>query len=87
LEPFGQPRFERISTEKVVVDQPLGSTLGSSFGDITFTAIEDKDDGIEAYKNGLAKTYFDNFAFTVVPEPSSALLGLLGCLGLLRRRR
>jgi MYXO-CTERM domain-containing protein len=35
----------------------------------------------------LAKTYFDNFAFSVVPEPSTALLGLLGGLGLLRRRR
>jgi hypothetical protein len=75
------------ATENVVVDQPLGSTLGSSFGDITFTAIEDQDDGTAATKNGLAKTYFDNFAFTVVPEPSGALLGLLGCLGFLRRRR
>ena len=75
------------ATENVVVDQPLGSTLGSSFGDITFTAIEDQDDGTAATKNGLAKTYFDNFAFTVVPDPSGALLGLLGCLGFLRRRR
>jgi hypothetical protein len=75
------------ATEVVVSNQALTTTVGSSFGDITFTAIEDQDDGIEANKNGLAKTYFDNFAFTVVPEPSSALLGLLGCLGLLRRRR
>jgi hypothetical protein len=73
--------------EVVFSNQALATTIGSSFGDITFTAIEDQDDGIEANKNGLAKTYFDNFAFTVVPEPSGALLGLIGCLGFLRRRR
>lgn len=32
-------------------------------------------------------THFDDFSGSVVPEPSAALLGLLGALGLLRRRR
>lgn len=75
------------ATENVISNQALLTPLGSSFGDITFTANEDQDDGTAATKNGLAKTYFDNFAFSVVPEPSTALLGLLGGLGLLRRRR
>jgi hypothetical protein len=73
--------------ENVFSNQPLFTPLGSNFGDITFSTYEDQDDGTAATKNGLVKTYFDNFAFTVVPEPSAALLGLLGCLGFLRRRR
>ena len=75
------------ATENVISNLALFTPLGSSFGDITFTANEDPDDGTAATANGLAKTYFDNFAFSVVPEPSTALLGLLGGLGLLRRRR
>jgi hypothetical protein len=73
----------------VFSNQPLSTAIGNDFGDITFTAYEDQDDGTAATKNGLVKTYFDNFAFTLteVPEPSSALIGLLGCLGFLRRRR
>ncbi|MBB5353433.1 hypothetical protein HNR46_003694 [Haloferula luteola] len=31
--------------------------------------------------------HFDSFSAQLVPEPSTALLGLLGCVGLLRRRR
>jgi hypothetical protein len=78
--------------ETVFTNQPLLSAIGTSFGDISFRANEDPDTGIDPATsintaNGLSKTYFDNFAFTVVPEPSSALLGLIGCLGLLRRRR
>ena len=73
--------------ENVFSNQPLFTPIDNDFGDITFTAYEDQDDGTAETKNGLVKTYFDNFAFTVVPEPSSALIGLLGCLGFLRRRR
>ena len=74
-------------TESVFSNQALFTPIDNSFGDITFAAFEDQDDGTAATKNGLVKTYFDNFAFTAVPEPSGAFLGLLGCLGFLRRRR
>jgi hypothetical protein len=75
------------TTENIFSNQALFTPISNDFGDITFTAYEDQDDGTALTKNGLVKTYFDNFAFTVVPEPSSALIGLLGCLSFLRRRR
>jgi hypothetical protein len=36
---------------------------------------------------GAIATAFDNVRFEVIPEPSAALLGGLGLLALLRRRR
>jgi MYXO-CTERM domain-containing protein len=38
-------------------------------------------------KNWQATAMFDNISVTAVPEPSVALLGALGLLGFLRRRR
>jgi hypothetical protein len=43
--------------------------------------------GITHNNTTLAGTAFDNFSLSAVPEPSAALLGLVGMLGLLRRRR
>lgn len=37
--------------------------------------------------NASGNNRFDNIQFTVIPEPSAALLGALGMLALLRRRR
>ena len=37
--------------------------------------------------NGSTQVKIDNFSLTAVPEPAAALLGGLGLLGLLRRRR
>jgi hypothetical protein len=34
-----------------------------------------------------SRTWFDGVGYEVIPEPSAALLGGLGLLGLLRRRR
>lgn len=40
------------------------------------------------YDNASGETIsFDNFQFTAIPEPSSALLGVMGSLLILRRRR
>jgi len=41
----------------------------------------------EGAPTGGPQQFFDNFAISEVPEPSVALLGGLGLLGLLRRRR
>lgn len=42
---------------------------------------------IGIYKHQTASGTVDNLSLTVVPEPSAALLGGLGMLALLRRRR
>ncbi len=77
--------------DNILTNVALDNTIGSSFGDIVFTANEDLDGGLagSANANGLAKTFFDNFAITAtaVPEPSTALIAAAGLLGLLRRRR
>jgi surface-anchored protein len=38
--------------------------------------------GVDGFKSATA-----TYSFSVIPEPSSALLGAIGALGLLRRRR
>ncbi|MES2658848.1 MAG: hypothetical protein V4689_09530 [Verrucomicrobiota bacterium] len=53
------------------------------FFDITAEA----GDKIEIAMNGVQNAGFAGIAFETVPEPSGALLGSLGVLGLLRRRR
>lgn len=75
--------------ETVVSGLALANDIDSDFGDITWTVNTDVDDAGTADDNGLAKTYFDNFTFDVtpVPEPSVALLGVFGLMGLFIRRR
>lgn len=57
----------------------LGTDLTSSDGYMTFA--------VGPYNGAYAIANFDNLSVSVVPEPAAALLGGLGMLGLLRRRR
>lgn len=67
----------------------LGSNLGGKISDLNWVVgetlwirwIERNDLGSD---HGIA---IDNFAVLAVPEPASALLGAVGLIGLLRRRR
>jgi hypothetical protein len=63
-----------------VLQQTITETLGTSDGYITFRTIPSQWTG---WNIGLV----DNLSVSLVPEPSAALLGGLGLLGLLRRRR
>jgi MYXO-CTERM domain-containing protein len=63
-----------------VWQQTITETLGTSDGYITFRTIPSQWTG---WNIGLV----DNLSVSLVPEPSAALLGGLGMLGLLRRRR
>lgn len=56
------------------------STLVGNEGN--FTSV-----GIASSNSSLASGSIESFSLTAVPEPSVALLGFLGSLGLLRRRR
>ncbi len=63
----------------------LTGLTGETNTTITFTLL----DNTLAENNNTNRTFFDNVTITgtVVPEPSTALLGALGLLALLRRRR
>ena len=50
---------------------------GGTDGEVNFQTIT----------NATGSGFYDNFSLTTVPEPSAALLGGLGLLALLRRRR
>lgn len=81
------------------VDLPNGSQLTSisKYGQIEAAYINGNPiptDGLAysfGYVQSATHTYYDNPLFTVsacaIPEPSAALLGLLGSLALLRRKR
>jgi hypothetical protein len=85
-----------------VRDLTAGSTIdlnGASAGtDYSFSAAvsafgvapEDAVGGfvrVTQLNNGSDRSAIDNLSFTAIPEPSTALLGALGLLALLRRRR
>lgn len=70
--------------------QPSAGTGSSTFnftttGTLTFVAKGDPTVAFNGSSNVSGSA--TNFLFLPVPEPSAALLGMLGALGLLRRRR
>ena len=54
----------------------------------TFTGLDlDTADQYLSFHAAGTETYIDNLSITAIPEPGAALLGGLGMLALLRRRR
>lgn len=67
--------WTQITTSYVTTAADIGKTVGMSFG---------TDGGVGGNPS---YSYMDNAGLTTVPEPRAALLGGLGLLALLRRRR
>lgn len=61
------------------------NSVSQGTGTFTWSGTDENYIGIDARDD--TGVGFDNFAVTVVPEPSAAALGLLGAVALLRRRR
>ena len=75
-------------TSSLVTGLHFNNNIGGSFGNITLTTMADPENPTNGFAaHGLAKTYLDNFSFSVVPEPSSILLALSGALLICMRRR
>ena len=64
------------------IEYAFGATKAAINLDNTLVAVS--EDGTQSL---IAKKDFKGFSITVVPEPSTLLLGLLGAVGLLRMRR
>ena len=62
----------------------VNNVLQQTFTDLTFGA---NDGYINMEATGNVNSYYDNLSIQTIPEPSTALLGGLGLLALLRRRR
>ena len=83
-----------ISTlDTITLPTPTGSSQQGLFDyDFTFT-FNEVGTGLQAIRiasdvnDGDESFFIDDVTITAVPEPSTALLGALGVLGLLRRRR
>ncbi len=82
-----------ISVDFLLGDFSDGSTVNyevfldstsQGTGTFTWTGTNENYIGLDARSSG---TSFDNFVVETIPEPSAALLGLLGAAALLRRRR
>ena len=74
---YANQAFTLLTTQYTTVAGDIGKTVGMRFGG---------DGGWQA--SGGSYTYFDNASLTTsIPEPSAALIGGLGMLALLRRRR
>lgn len=71
--------------ETVATNLSFANNIGTSFGVIGFEMFEDPDNS-NATAQGVPKTYLDNVVFSVVPEPSTGLVGLLCALGMVLRR-
>lgn len=73
VQPFfsGPQDWTQITTSYVTTAADIGKTVGISFG-------------MESTDN---YAYMDSASLSVIPEPGTALLGGLGMLALLRRRR
>lgn len=69
--------------ETDVVKMFVGGTLTNTFTGLNL----DASDQFISFHARQTETYIDNFSITAIPEPSVALLGGLGLLALLRRRR
>jgi hypothetical protein len=67
-----------------VVKFYVNNVLQQTFTDLTFGA---NDGYINMEATGNVNSYYDNLSIQTIPEPSTALLGGLGLLALLRRRR
>ena len=89
---------QSIDPLEIVFDSSYGNTRGTNSGAAylgQFTTTSDNET-VEIYINGLEsttgstvdeRTQYDGVGFQLIPEPGSALLGLLGSVLLLRRRR
>ncbi|MGL4512635.1 MAG: hypothetical protein ACRCT8_06045 [Lacipirellulaceae bacterium] len=64
---------------------PTGTALGQNMTDFTYLRWQ-LEDGLNAGPL-LGKNFFDDFSFTAIPEPTSAVLGALALGGFARRRR
>lgn len=74
---FANQTWTLLTTQYTTVAADIGKTVGMAFGG---------DGGFGA--SGGSYTYFDDVSLTTsIPEPSAAVLGGLGMLALLRRRR
>ena len=61
----------------------VNSVLKATYTDLGLGA----NDGYLSFEARGTKAYYDNLVISAIPEPSAALLGGLGMLALLRRRR
>jgi PEP-CTERM motif len=74
-----------VLTSRMLID---GTDITGGFQTVTGVALADINGvGITHNNTTSSGVNFNSFSLTVVPEPSAALLGGLGLLGLLRRRR
>lgn len=87
----GSPIYSTASTVKIgtFTSFQIG---GASYNNGTFTSIEGSIDEVAVFNNALTASevtaaYNNGVPLNLVPEPTAALLGGLGVLSLLRRRR
>jgi len=77
---FSEPTAH-ASGDRIGVRGYLGTAIANLSGEISVFA-DDTDDN-----SFVERVWFDGASYEAVPEPSTALLGLLGALGLMRRQR